>query len=223
MKTSLACTLALISSLAFAQKNISINRSIHDDGKTLSIRVDGTIDGQSINYNRTFNVGHLSKTERNDLRDHLLDSLGVGLPEPPIAPHPPVAPRAPMSARASIAPHAPAAPHAPMAPHAPVPPEPPVAPRFDGESHSRAYYYDNSRPSVRVYNGRNEVVAMGGKQPYTKEVRFNPESGQLYLRYRFSKDGDEYQYERKIDARDKTEQERQRLIDRFEQEIGLPK
>lgn len=216
MKTSLVSMLTLVSAMALAQHHVSINRSINDDGKTLSIRVDGTIDGKSINYNRTFNVAHLNKAERNDLRNHILDSLGVGVPEPPIPPQPPVPPHPPE------APHASVPPHPPVPPTPPVPPHPPVPPKFYADQHPHAYFSDEHRASVRVGNGHNQAIVVGGKQPYTKEVRFNPASGQLHLRYRFSKDGDEYQYERKIDARDKTEQERQRLIDRFEQEIGLP-
>ena len=43
MKTSLVSMLTLVSAMALAQHHVSINRSINDDGKTLSIRVDGTI------------------------------------------------------------------------------------------------------------------------------------------------------------------------------------
>lgn len=198
MKTILTIVVALACSLAMAQRNTSISRSINDDGKTLSIRINGTVNGNLIDYDRTFDVASLNKEERNALREHILDSLNVGMPEPPKPPAPPRAPRAPMAL------------NAPVPPNAPMAPTPPAIMSSD-------------QSTVSVSNGDNQVVAVGGKNPYTKEVKYNSESGQLFLRYRFTKDGEEITYERKVDARDKSKQERQRIIDSIEQEIGVPK
>lgn len=89
-------TLALLSIpfVAAAQTSTSsnLNTSIQDDGKTLSIQVDGQRGEQPINYRRTFNVAKLSNTEKDALRKRILDSLGVGVPaspSPPTAPTPP--------------------------------------------------------------------------------------------------------------------------------------
>lgn len=172
----------------------SISRSINDDGKTLSIRVKGTLDDKPIDYDRTFDVSSLNNAERNALREHILDSLNVGVPKPPIAP------------RAALA---------PRTPRAPMPPTPPPHPEsIDITS--------NDQTIVSINSDNNLTVAVGGKQPYTKEVNYNAESGELHLRYRFRKDGDDFTYDRTLDAQNKSQQERQRIIDRIEKEIGVP-
>ncbi|WP_338875203.1 hypothetical protein WBJ53_06225 [Spirosoma sp. SC4-14] len=195
MKTFVTAILVLSSSFVFAQKRNSINRNINDDGKTLSIRVNGIVDGQTIDYDRTFDVSDLSKTERDALRHRILDSLNVGTPDPPRPPRAPAAPREPRA------------------------PRPPREPRLHSESITMLSS-DNVGESV---NGADHVaMAVGGKNPYTKEVRYNANSGQLYLRYRFQRDGEDITYERKIDAHNKSKEERQRLIEGIEKEIGVP-
>ena len=203
MKTLTITLLALISSAAIAQKT-AISRSINDNGKTLSIRINGTVNGKPIDYDRTFDVASLSKDERNALREHILDSLNVSMPEPP---RPPVAPRAS---------RAPLTPRAPFTPTAPLPPTPPTPP-------NSVAIMSSDQSVVSVTNGDNQAMAVGGKHPYTKEVKYDSNSGQLYLRYKFQKDGDDFIYERTIDAPNKSQQERQRMIDGIEQEIGVPK
>jgi hypothetical protein len=59
-------------------------------------------------------------------------------------------------------------------------------------------------------------------QPYTKEVRYDDESGLLYLRYHFFRSRDEYIFEKTAHAADKSESERQEIIRDFEKEIELP-
>ncbi|GAB3985010.1 hypothetical protein GCM10028806_60970 [Spirosoma terrae] len=186
MKTILTTLLALTGSLVLAQKHSSLNRSINDDGKTLSIRVNGTINGEPIDYNRTFDVANLTKEERDALRVRVLDSLNVSMPEPPKAP---VAPRAPQ------------------------------APRLRSES---VTIISGDEPTVVARGANDLTMAVGGKNPYTKEVKYNSESGELYLRYRFQKDGEEITYERTLNARDKSKEERLQLIEGIEKEIGVP-
>ncbi|GAB3798988.1 hypothetical protein GCM10028819_21280 [Spirosoma humi] len=196
MRTLVTTLLALTTSLAIAQHS-SISRSINDDGKLLSIRVQGTVDDKPIDYDRTFDVSKLSKTERNALREHILDSLNVRVSEPT---KPPVAPNAVP---------------APRTPRAPMPPTPPSHPEEVGiNSHDQTI--------VSVNSGNNLAVAVGGKQPYTKEVNYNTESGELHLRYRFRRDGDDFTYDRTLNARNKSQPERQQIIERIENEIGVP-
>jgi hypothetical protein len=201
MKTLVTTLFALTASLVLAQNKSSISRSINDDGKTLSIRVNGTVDDKPIDYDRTFDVSKLNRDERNALREHILDSLNVGMPEPP---------KRPIAPRAALAPRAPMNPRTPLAPTPPTPPEPMAI-------------ISSDQSIVSVSSGDNQAVAVGGKNPYTKEVKYNSESGQLFLRYRFKKDGEEFTYERKVDAHDKSQQERQQIIDGIEKEIGVPK
>ncbi|QMW03125.1 hypothetical protein [Spirosoma foliorum] len=198
MKTLLTTVLALATSLVFAQHHNSISRSINDDGKTLSIRVKGTVDGNPIDYDRTFDVSNLNRDERDALREHILDSLNVSTPEP-------IKPLKPLKApRAALAPHAPIAPKASKSPES-------VA------------IISSDQETVSVTNGDNQTMAVGGKHPFVKVVNYNSDSGQLYLRYKFQKDGDDVTYERTLDVQNKSQQERQQLIDDIEKSIGLPK
>lgn len=182
--------LASVSTLAFAQKRTDLSRTIDDNGDKLSIRVYGTVDGREINFDRTFEVKDLSKQERNDLADHVLDSLGLEKMRVPSPPSPP------------------------SGPHAPTAPEPPVH-LFADDSGSYA-------PVMVSKNDNSLAHAVGGVQPFIKELKFNPESGQMFMRYRFTKNDEEYTYEKTINVIDKTEQERQKVISDFEKEIELP-
>ncbi|GAB3944125.1 hypothetical protein GCM10028805_11330 [Spirosoma harenae] len=189
MKTPLLIALVLTSSFAIAQHKNSISRSINDDGKTLSIRVNGTVDGKDVDYDRTFDVSNLTKDERTALRERVLDSLNVSMPEPPRAPRAPIAPRAPR------------------------------APRY---SESISISSDNDGSVVAINGADNVAMAVSGKHPYTKMVKFNSDSGKLYLRYSFKKDGDDFTYERTLDAQNKSKEERQKMIEDVEKAIGVP-
>lgn len=208
MKTLTTTLLALTTSLVMAQHNTSLSRSINDDGRTLSIRINGTVDDKPIDYDRTFDVSGLTKDERNALREHILDSLHVSMPEPPQVR---VAPRVTMTPRTPLAPSAPIAPRAPLTIQSP------------GHHTESVAVITSNGQTVSVSGNDNQVVAVGGKKPYTKEVSYNAESGKLFLRYRFKKDEDDFTYERTIDAPNKSQQERQRIIDDIEQTIGVPK
>ena len=175
MKKILTILLAGVTTLASAQKKINLSRSIEDDGHRLSIRVNGTIDGKAINYERTFKVAGLSKSEKAGLAEHILDSLGVGSIQPPVPPRPP----AHLSAAASNGYEAVAA-----------------AERDTEHSHSQ--------------------------KPFSKEVKFNEASGELYLRYQFVKDGEDFVYEKTVDAGSKSPKQRDSIIRNFEREIDLP-
>ena len=95
MKTLVALICLGIGTSAMAQQHEAsayrqLSRSINDDGKTLTIQVSGArVDGQKIHYDCTFNVADLSAEQRNALKNRVLDSLGVNLPDPPKPPSPP--------------------------------------------------------------------------------------------------------------------------------------
>ncbi|MCE7058849.1 hypothetical protein [Dyadobacter sp. CY343] len=57
---------------------------------------------------------------------------------------------------------------------------------------------------------------------YRKHVKFNPQTGELFLQYHFKKNDEEFVYEKTVNAAEKSDTERQRIIDRFENEIELP-
>ena len=195
MKKLLTILLAGVSTLAIAQKKNHLSRSIDDDGKTLSIRVTGTIDGKGIDFEKSFDVEALTKEERMALRDKVLDSIEAGnmdLPSPP----------------------------APKSPSAPTPPTPPVP----AEPLEPVIYSSNdARAHIWVSDNNNEKTStIPGENGYTKQVRFNPESGELFLKYKFMKRNEEFIYEKTVSAAEKSEEERQDIIDDFEIEIELP-
>ncbi|QKZ12838.1 hypothetical protein [Spirosoma sp. KUDC1026] len=88
MKLLLSLFLLGASLVATAQTSTysTTHSQINDDDKTLSIQIDGQRNGQPIKYNRTFNVASLNKTEREALKNRVLDSLGLGEapPTPPV-------------------------------------------------------------------------------------------------------------------------------------------
>jgi hypothetical protein len=89
----LTILLVCVSTLAFAQQKNHLSRCIDDDGNKLSISVNGTINGENIEYSRTFDVAGLSKEERSAVTQKVFTSLGIGEVSAPKPPHPPRAPK----------------------------------------------------------------------------------------------------------------------------------
>ena len=82
-----ACTV-----MAVAQTNNkqSLHQDIDDNGKTLTIHINGTAEGKTIKYYKQFDVAKMSRQERETLINHITDSLGikrnVHAPVPPVVP-----------------------------------------------------------------------------------------------------------------------------------------
>jgi hypothetical protein len=172
-----------VSTTTLAQKSTHISRSIDDDGNKLSISINGTIDGKSIRYDRTFLVAGLTKAERKDITQEVFDSLGLGSvtsPEPPIAPEPP---------RSRPAPR-------------PVP-------------------STSKNLSVSDHKEIQSTEKVTGK-PFTKEVKFDSETGEMYLKYEFTRNGEEFVFEKTVNATSKSAKQREQIISNFEAEIILP-
>jgi hypothetical protein len=94
MKIILTSLLLILSLAVTAQQSRSsyatTSTSISDDDKTLSIQVEGTVNGKDVRYDRTFSVVGMSKVQKEALKARVLDSLGMG--EPPKPPMPPMPP-----------------------------------------------------------------------------------------------------------------------------------
>lgn len=202
MKKVLTIVLAGVSTLAFAQRKIDLSRSIDDDGKKLSISVHGTVDGKRIDYDKTFSVNGLSKQERTDLADNILNLLGLEKIEAPSPPRPP---------------------HAPQEPGAPEPPVHFSADKSDNHAPVMVWVEDNDDDSDDDdSDDDHDAVPTENSKPYDKKVKYDSESGELYLRYQFMKNGEEFIYEKTVNAREKSEKQRQNIILNFEKEIALP-
>jgi hypothetical protein len=174
MKKIFTILLAGTTTLASAQKEIDLSKSIEDDGHKLSVRINETIDGTTIYCERTFVVTGLEAT---GLVTHILDSLGGGNMQPPAPPRPPARQLAAASDR-----------HAPVA-------------KVDSD-------------------GKCETTQ--AQIPFSKRVKFNEVSGELYLRYQFVKKGEEFVYEKTVQAGSKSARQRNSIIRDFEREINLP-
>ena len=60
----------------------------------MSVRVEGQVDGQPIDYQHTFDVARLSGPAKDDLKHRIFDSLGIGEQQkPPLPPAPPRRPQ----------------------------------------------------------------------------------------------------------------------------------
>jgi len=184
MKSLLVVIAGFISLSLSAQKDISINHSINDDGKKLSVKIKGTVDGKAIDYNKTFDVTGMNKGQKDALKERIYDSLGISSPVPPVEPLPPVAPKTAIE------------PVAPVEVNSPV-------------------------PMVVSKTQYTELYTIGGDHPFTKEIRFNPKTGILYMKYRFLKNGEETTVEKSIEAKDKSKEERDLIIKKYEKEIGV--
>lgn len=200
MKKILTILLAGVSTLAVAQKRAYLNRSIDDDGTRLSVKVSGTLDGREVDVNKTFNVAGLSQAQREALRDRVLSSIAEGnldLPGP----------------KGSCK-----EPAAALLPKPPVPPAPPV------EDADAMAFSSNEVNAEIISSGKGFVKepVSTDSEGFTKHVRYNSETGEMYIKYRYVKDGDEYIFEKTADVAEKSETERQRVIEKFESEIGLP-
>ncbi|MDB5242894.1 MAG: hypothetical protein JWP57_3519 [Spirosoma sp.] len=80
MNLFLSLLLSAVSVAATAQhsRQSTTHTQINDDGKTLSVRVEGEVDGRTINYQHTFDVACLSGMAKDGLKRRILDSLGIG-------------------------------------------------------------------------------------------------------------------------------------------------
>lgn len=81
---------SLLSVPALAQQRI--HSSIHDDGKKMSIDIQGKVDGKVVEFQHTYDVTNLSKTERDQLVTEAYHSIGLDAPNPPTLPTPPTPP-----------------------------------------------------------------------------------------------------------------------------------
>ncbi|HEX5025081.1 MAG TPA: hypothetical protein VFV68_07400 [Agriterribacter sp.] len=193
MKTVLVIIVTCLCAVAFAQNKNSIYQNINDDGKKLSIKIKGTFNGKAVNYDKTFDVSALTAEGREALKERVYDSLGIPFPVAPIPPVPPVEP---------------AVPEMVVEPVAPLPPVEPVEVNSDV-------------PVVTSKSRYAESDVVGGSHPYTREITYNPQSGILHMKYRLVKKGEEVIYEKSVNARNKSMEDKQNIIKKYESEIGL--
>lgn len=209
MKKILTILLAGASTLAIAQKRAYLSRSIDDDGKKLSIKVSGTLDGKEVDINKTFDVEGMSQEDREALRDKVLSSLAEGNLELP-------APKG--VCKESVAVASPSPKRKPAVPSAAPVPEP------SADEPETMAFSSNEMNAEIISSGKGFIKEPASKYPkdFSRHVRYNSETGEMFVKYRFTKDGDEYIYEKTVNAAEKSEKDRKRIIENFEREMGLP-
>ncbi|MGV3601925.1 MAG: hypothetical protein ACO1N1_12010 [Dyadobacter fermentans] len=203
MRKILTILLAGVSTLAIAQKRAYLSRSIDDDGKKLSIKVSGVLDGKEVDVNKTFDVDGMSQEDREALRERVLSSIAEGNLDLP-------APKG--MSRESVA------------TVTPKPPVPPVAPEPSEDEPETMAFSSNEVNAEMISSGKGFIKDPVSKDPkgFSKHVRYNSETGEMFIKYKFMKDGDEYIYEKTVNAAEKSEKERLKIIRNFESEMGLP-
>lgn len=177
-KNIFSILLTSVSMLALAQENKNLSRTIEQDKTKLTIRVSGYKGSRNVDYDRTFEVGGMSKDERKAIVRRIIDSLGVDKEDFPVA-------------------------TAPL----------PVA---DTES---SFSDEQTHHTVHRKDSRKYV---GGRKPYSKEVKYDYDLGEMHMRYQFMRDGEEFVYEKTVNAVGVSNEQIERLIKEFEGEIKVP-
>ncbi|MDT3401661.1 hypothetical protein [Mucilaginibacter terrae] len=112
MKTLITILFSTVCLTAMAQKSSkeSLSESVHDDGKTMSVKISGDVNGRSVNYSNKFNVKGMSTAEKDALTKRITDSLGIKSSHQPTPTTPPTPPATNRTVYAFSAPDAPDAP-----------------------------------------------------------------------------------------------------------------
>ncbi|MBD0257294.1 MAG: hypothetical protein ICV83_16370 [Cytophagales bacterium] len=82
MTRHLLMGLLLVSTMAMAREPVAtrLEKRIEDDGKTLSIHLDGFVDGREIRYRQTFAVADMNDLQKEVLKCRVFYAQGLGLP-----------------------------------------------------------------------------------------------------------------------------------------------
>jgi hypothetical protein len=90
--------------VASAQKKShkSLSQSVNDDGKTMTIVINGEAGGHPIDYSRTIDVTGMSESAKKALTKSITDSLGIESPTPPVPHVESVAPVEPISTKPTL-------------------------------------------------------------------------------------------------------------------------
>jgi len=169
----------------------TVHKSIVSDGNALSIHVSGSIDGEDFDFDHTFDISSFDKIAKLVFKDKILDSMDVIVSEIPGQPSIPKVPKTPKHPKAQ---------------------RPATVPKPD---------VTNEPEEVTTSDNQYRIHRSAEKKPFSKEVKYNSECGELFLRYKYEKDGEEYEYERTINAKNKSESERRHIIEETERELGL--
>ncbi|TLV00999.1 hypothetical protein [Dyadobacter luticola] len=84
------------------------------------------------------------------------------------------------------------------------------------------YSKDKGQHWASLTESFEEDPDASGMKDFSKQVKISSESNEMFLRYRFVKNDEEFIFEKTVNIADKSESQRKRIIEDFEKEIGLP-
>ncbi|RIV24890.1 hypothetical protein DYU11_06110 [Fibrisoma montanum] len=79
MRLILITLLMSVSLTALSQRSV-LQTQLIDNSQTLSIRINGNVDGRKIQYNQTFDVAYMNDLQKDLLKYRVFESQGVSLP-----------------------------------------------------------------------------------------------------------------------------------------------
>ncbi|GAB4021863.1 hypothetical protein [Spirosoma koreense] len=191
MKTLFTLFLLSIGFGAVAQRSSS--KLVTIDGGQLQIRVDIEQQGQSVHYNRSFDVEDMDQSEVKALENHVIDSLDRVVAGKTAAIH--IDRKYTERARK-------------------IHKERTVRVSRDDESE------DRSADQSMVANASSALSA-SDVAPSSVLVREDKENGRLWMQYTFQKDGDELIIERTANVIGKSDPEKQAIIKETERSFGI--
>ena len=197
MKKYIILLLSVTNTMAFAQSRI-VCKSVQDDNNALSVQISGTVDGQNIDINHKFDLSMIDKSLCFALKEKIIDSLDIYMPDGLERPEQPVKPKVPKAVK----------PHNSLT----------TKPDIDSEENADPVGDDSD---VVFSSNDYKTQPTYEKQPFNKEIKYSSDCGELFMRYKYVKDGEEYEYERTVNARGKSEKERLLIIEETERELGL--
>lgn len=207
--------LLLLQLTAMAQRS-SVSKNIIVDDLIMTIKVDIEEPGRTLHYHKRFNIEGLDSAERQALETRILDSLGVNGPAKAkrFQDNQPVA-----SAHGAV-----------------------ISSRSRGygatQNDTRSVNVDRRATGQQVDeiiiaertetpepqpsdSGTVESLTTNDHMPYSKQIKEDPETGRLFMRYRYEKDGEEFIFERTVNAQGKSDKEKSRIIRETEKSLGL--
>ncbi len=72
-----ACSMAVIAQTKTNRSRTS--QKISDDGKTMHFSINGDVNGNVIDYDKSFDVTNLNQAEKDALKQRIADSLGIAI------------------------------------------------------------------------------------------------------------------------------------------------
>ncbi|GAB4027563.1 hypothetical protein [Spirosoma gilvum] len=209
MKTLFTLCLVAVSFGAIAQR--SSNKHVTTDGRHLRIRVDMQEAGNSLHYNRSFDVSEMEKSEVKALENSIIDSLERAFNEPAVAVTTSRKRDSWSKNKAYQSEYSPA--------QQTSYDEQQIA--YSRNSEAREKEYKEKMYEFSTEAKANPSFSPSDVSPLSVKVQEDKEAGRLWMQYTFMKDGEELIIERTANVVGKSEREKQAIIRETERSFGI--